>query len=179
MGRSRFKFHEDYYPYFITNSIVGGVSVFDDPPIAEIILDSLHFIQQNFEVIVFGYILMHNHMHMIVQAEELSDQIRKFKSFTARKVLDSLAERNRSILLNRIAQARVTKKKESDYQLWQEGSCPKQIDGEHKMRSFLEYIHYNPVQVGFVERPEYWRYSSVRAYLGTEFNDLVTIFGGE
>ncbi|HPN34387.1 MAG TPA: hypothetical protein PK843_07735 [bacterium] len=28
----------------------------------------------------------------------------------------------------------------------------------------MEYIHFNPVRRGYVERPEYWKYSSARNY---------------
>jgi hypothetical protein len=30
----------------------------------------------------------------------------------------------------------------------------------------LEYVHYNPVKIGLVDRPEEWRYSSARNYYG-------------
>ncbi len=30
----------------------------------------------------------------------------------------------------------------------------------------LDYIHYNPVEAGFVERPEEYLYSSAREYCG-------------
>ena len=30
----------------------------------------------------------------------------------------------------------------------------------------LDYIHYNPVRTGLVDRPEDWCYSSARNYLG-------------
>jgi len=37
---------------------------------------------------------------------------------------------------------------------------------EDVLRQKLEYIHYNPVRIGLVDRPEDWRYSSARNYLG-------------
>jgi hypothetical protein len=36
------------------------------------------------------------------------------------------------------------------------------------LRQKLEYIHYNPVRIGLVDRPEDWRYSSARNYLGQD-----------
>ena len=36
------------------------------------------------------------------------------------------------------------------------------------MRQKLEYIHDNPVKRGYVDRPEYWRYSSARKYAGDD-----------
>ena len=39
---------------------------------------------------------------------------------------------------------------------------------EDVLRQKIEYIHYNPVKAGLVDRPEYWRYSSARNYLGQD-----------
>ena len=80
MGRSRFKFHEEHYPYFITHSVVGGVSIFDDPLIAKIVLDSMKFMNTEFKVKIYAYVIMHHHVHLIVEAEDIVDKIRKFKS---------------------------------------------------------------------------------------------------
>ncbi|WDN89049.1 hypothetical protein BuS5_02017 [Desulfosarcina sp. BuS5] len=30
----------------------------------------------------------------------------------------------------------------------------------------IEYIYYNPVKRGYVDKPEHWRYSSGRDYIG-------------
>ena len=59
-------------------------------------------------------------------------------------------------------------KTRSDYQLWEEGSHPQLIESEAVMRQKLEYIHSNPVKRGYVDRPEHWRYSSARNYLGLD-----------
>lgn len=50
MSRSRFKFHENDYPYFITSSIIEGIPLFSDPHIAKIVLESFRFIQSAWEV---------------------------------------------------------------------------------------------------------------------------------
>jgi len=36
------------------------------------------------------------------------------------------------------------------------------------LRQKLEYIHYNPVKLELVVRPEGWRYSSARNYFGQD-----------
>jgi len=38
------------------------------------------------------------------------------------------------------------------------------VFSEAVMRQKLDYIHYNPVKRGYVDRPEHWRYSSARYY---------------
>jgi REP element-mobilizing transposase RayT len=43
----------------------------------------------------------------------------------------------------------------------------KQLDRD-MMRTKVEYIHNNPVVRGYVDRPEHWRYSSARNYIGEQ-----------
>lgn len=61
MGRSRYKFHENYYPYFITSSIVGGLPLFMNPSITKIVLDALCYLQNENEAKLYGYVIMPNH----------------------------------------------------------------------------------------------------------------------
>ena len=49
--------------------------------------------------------------------------------------------------------------------VWQEGYHPELLKSEKWFLQKLEYIHYNPVKSGFVERPEHWKYSSARNYI--------------
>ena len=52
------------------------------------------------------------------------------------------------------------------YQAWQEGSHPEQIQDLDMMRQKIEYIHNNPVERGHVDEPVHWRCSSGRGYFG-------------
>ena len=36
------------------------------------------------------------------------------------------------------------------------------------MKQKIEYIHHNPVERGYVDKAEHWRYSSARNYAGEE-----------
>lgn len=121
---------------------------------------------------------MENHIHMIAESDELSEDIRKFKSFTARQIVDSLATRKRTLLLQRLKSAKKNHKIESEYQVWQEGMHPMQVNTHNKMIRFIEYIHNNPVKAGFVEDSKHWRYSSASDYEGVDGRIPVTVFEG-
>ena len=43
-------------------------------------------------MIVYGYVIMSNHIHLIIQSEEgkLSDLVRDFKKFTAKNILEKI-----------------------------------------------------------------------------------------
>ncbi len=86
--------------------------------------------------------------------------MQSFKSFTARRLLESLTEKKVDWALNQLAYRKVRHKTESRYQVWQEGFHPQEILGEGMLRQKIDYIHYNPVRRGVVTKPEDWVYSS-------------------
>jgi REP-associated tyrosine transposase len=45
---------------------------------------------------------------------------------------------------------------------------PEWIQNEEMMRQKIEYIHRNPVERGYVDQAEHWRYSSARNYQGMD-----------
>ena len=156
MGRSRFKFKETHYPYFITSSMVDGISLFAYPNIANIILDALIFLRARPNSKLYGFVIMHNHIHLIVESPDISSNLRTFKSFTARSIIDELKKRDSTYLLKKLNALKHEHHKDSEYQVWQEGVHPKQVHTPEMMIQKLEYIHFNPVNAGFVDNPEHW-----------------------
>lgn len=95
-------------------------------------------------------------MHCILEGDNLSSAVRKFKSYTARRIIDHLTDRNRALILRSLlAPSSIP---DSSYKVWQEGFHPKQIWDTSMMNQKIEYIHYNPVKAGFVDNPIDWRY---------------------
>jgi putative transposase len=92
--------------------------------------------------------------------------VSSFKSFTARKIIDTLKQRNAAMLLKRLHYAKLAHKQDRDYQFWQEGVYAELIFSEAMMREKLDYIHNNPVKRSYVNLPEHWRYSSASHYTG-------------
>jgi putative transposase len=92
----------------------------------------------------------------------------RIKSFTARTIIDYLEEKKVLMLLRQMAYYKWRYKRNSTYQLWQEGAHTEEILDEEMMRQKLEYIHDNPVKRGYVDDPCHWRYSSARNYAGQE-----------
>ena len=69
-------------------------------------------------------------------------------------------------ILEQLAFYKKAHKHDRAYQLWEEGSHAEWIQNDFIMRQKIEYIHQNPVKRGYVDKAEYWRYSSARNYLG-------------
>ena len=89
MTRTRYRIVQgDHSPYFITATVIDWLPVFSNPHIAQIVLDTLGFLQEKNRLIIYAYVLMENHIHLIVSSEDLSRQIGSIKSYSARKCID-------------------------------------------------------------------------------------------
>ena len=168
MTRSRYRIFEAEYPYFLTCTIVGWLPVFTRPETVQIILDSWKFLQNANRIQIYGYVILENHLHLIASAEDLSKEIGDFKSYTARRIIDHLDEQKARTLLKQLMTLKARNKADREFQLWQEGSHPQQIQNDEMMLQKLEYIHNNPVVRGYVDDPIHWRRSSARNYAGLE-----------
>ncbi|REL32839.1 transposase [Rhodohalobacter sp. SW132] len=177
MPRSRYRIYEAEYPYFITSSVVEGYPIFSFPEAAEILLEALTFLQEKRSTTLFAYVIMENHIHMIVQSDELKNHMKAFKSWTARAIIDCFQHIGRTRQLRKLRYAKNPAHYDSVHQLWQEGLFPKQIFSDDMMIQKIDYIHKNPVKRGFVNCPEHWNYSSARNYLGIKGVIPVTMFG--
>ena len=174
MGKSRYQFKELDKPYFLTLTICGWQPIFTQPETVQIILDSWKYLQQNSNFKLYGYVILENHIHLIAQSDNIQTDLQRFKSYTARQIIDYLKVQKISLILQQLAFYKKAHKSESEYQLWQEGSHPQVIESEDILRQKLEYMHYNPVKRGYIDKPEHWRYSSARNYSGE--TGLVEIF---
>ena len=111
---------------------------------------------------------MDNHFHLILSGTELSATIASLKRYTARKIIDQLKIDRKVWLLNQFQYYKKKYKKDSTYQVWQEGVHPQAITSLDIMEQKLNYIHFNPVRKGLVRKPEHWKYSSAVDYFTDE-----------
>ena len=167
MGRSRYKIIDPKLPYFVTCTVLHWIPVFTRPATVDILLDSLRFLMTE-SLTVYAYVILENHLHLLVQSEQLDRDMARFKSFTAKQLIRYLDENNVTQILEQLAFYKKAHKDDRAYQFWQEGVQPKWIQNDEMMRQKVDYIHQNPVKRGYVDLAEHWRYSSARNYLGQE-----------
>jgi len=104
--------------------------------------------------------------------------MKSFKMFTATAIIELLERHAAAVLLRQLRALKLRHKTQSEYQVWQEGSHPKQIGNEEMMRQKLEYMHNNPVKRGYVDEAVQWRYSSARNDAGPRgLTDVATDWG--
>ena len=166
MTRTRYRIYETEYAYFITSTVNGWLPIFTRQEAADIIFDSWRHLQHHRELNLFAYVILENHLHFVASSPTLPILIQSFKSWTARKIIDLLIDRKSETLLRQLRAMKLNHKKESEYQVWQESSKPKQIQNDEMMCQKIEYIQNNPVARGFVDDPLHWRWSSARNYAG-------------
>ena len=158
--KSRYKVVDQEGIYFITSSIIEWLPVFTSEDTFRIISDSLHFCLEEKSLKLYGYVITLDHLHMIVSSENLSEVMKSFKRHTAKEIIKYLKQTNNEWILNQFHFYKKKNKIESEYQVWQEGFHLQLISSYEMMEQKIEYMHQNPVRKGFVNNPEYWKYSS-------------------
>ena len=157
-------------PNFLTVTIVDWVYVFSRKNYRDVVIDCFDFCINNKGMILYSFVIMSNHIHMIIQSNDgkLSDLIRDFKKFTAKTILDKIQtepESRREWMLERFKLATESHTRNKNYQFWQLGSHAKEIFSEKFMWSKIDYIHFNPVRAGIVSKPQDFIYSSASNYV--------------
>ena len=140
MARDRYKVKLNQQPHFVTCTVVNWLPIFTRPQAVGIVLDSLRHLQSNGDLLIYGFVIMENHAHLIVSGRFLSKTIGRFKSFTARKIIDLLIDKGERGILRQLSYARLPHKVDREYQFWQEGSHPVLLSGEEMMRQRVESI---------------------------------------
>lgn len=126
--------------HFITATVVDWIDVFTRQAYRDCVIDCLNYCVANKGMIVYGYVIMSNHIHMILQSEEgnLSDLIRDFKKFTAKTILDKIQsepESRKEWMLERFQKATESHTRNKNYQFWQYGNHAEEICTEEFMWS--------------------------------------------
>ena len=124
----------------------------------DLFLKVLETTRKNYEMVVAGYVVMPEHVHLLLEEprrQNRSVALKALKQAVSRRVLQRLRQRAgqaelfAGVRLDHFWQARF-----HDFNVW----TPK------KHLEKLRYIHRNPVTRGLVSRPELWRWSSFRHY---------------
>ena len=80
MGRSRYLIHENQAPHFLTCTVLQWLPLFAQPENARIVLDCLRFLQNEGRLVLYGYVLLENHCHLIARGEDLGKAVASFNT---------------------------------------------------------------------------------------------------
>ena len=167
--------------HYLTATVVDWIDIFTRKIYRDCIIESLKYNIKNKKLIVFGYVIMSNHIHMIIQAEDenLSDVLRDFKKFTSSTILKMIqteSESRKEWMLDRFKKATRSHCRNKNFQFWQYGNHAEEIYTEKFLWSKLDYIHFNPVRAGIVNNAQNYIYSSASNYiLGKGLMDVTLV----
>ena len=163
-------------------STVQWVDALTRPLYKKVVLESLRYCQKEKGMIIYSYVIMSNHIHLIASADEgfnLSDALRDFKKFTSKKLLAEIEsnhkESRKSWMLWIFKSAGANNSNNKKYQFWQQDNRPIQLSTNEMIDQRLVYIHNNPVVEGLVAEPEHYLFSSAIDYTGKK--GLLTPYG--
>ena len=161
--------------YFTTSTVVDWLDVFTRPIYKHILLESLEYCQANKELEIYAWVLMTNHLHMIVDtigSDSIGDVMRDFKKFTSKRIVKAIQENEQESrqewLMNRFRFRAANDKKVTNFKFWQEDNHVETIYSYDFFKQKLDYIHQNPVRQEIVAQAEDYMYSSARNYAGMD-----------
>ncbi|CAN5304227.1 transposase [soil metagenome] len=182
----KYKIRDQEKLYFVTFTVINCIDVFIRNDYRDLFLKSIQFCQQHKGLEVYAWCIMTSHIHTNIgrnSIDPLQGIIRDTKSFTSRSVRKVLEDKQNKMESRRewmywmMERAGRKNSNNKDFQFWQQNNQPIELNTNELIDQKLEYIHMNPVDAGFVDRPEAWLYSSARDYIeGTKgLIDLVLI----
>jgi REP element-mobilizing transposase RayT len=152
--------------YFVTITVKHWIDVFTRRGYKDILIESFIYCQKEKGLEIFAWVIMSNHLHLIVRAKEgylLSDILRDFKKFTSKQIIKAIEENPQESRKEWLVRALKTK---DGNQFWQVGSHPIELWSNAVIDEKLNYLHQNPVKSGYVFHAEDYIYSSAGNYAG-------------
>jgi REP element-mobilizing transposase RayT len=157
--------HNIDHLYFVTASIVGWKHLLAEPKYSQIVLDSLVWLQKAKRTLLFGFVVMPSHLHLILKpiSKTIGETLQDFGSYTAHAILHELRNDKQDDLLWFFHKQRRDTRHE--HSIWQDIQA-KNIYSFEFLSQKLEYIHSNPVSKDWrlvADRADY-KYSSACFY---------------
>lgn len=182
MSKTTLLFEPDGF-YHIYNHANGNENIFIND-------DNYQFFLNKFNLYIspvartYAYCLMPNHFHFLIQLKERNAIIDLFKLNTLDVELDMSKKVSHqfSKFFNSYTQA-FNKYHGRRGSLFMQNYKRKGVDSEQYLKRLIIYIHQNPVENGFVDNLNDWKYSSFKAITSNietiaEKDKVLELFGG-
>lgn len=136
--------HDSTHLYFVTASVVEWIPLFKHPKYADIILNSLSWMQKENRLLLFAFVIMPTHAHFLIKPENraIGETVQQFGSFTAHEILKKVREDNKTEWLNTFEQEK--RDSRHKHSIWQDIQA-KNIFSMEVLEQKIEYIHQNPI----------------------------------
>jgi putative transposase len=168
----KYKFKDNSKLYFVSFAIVNWIDLFIRESYKDTLIKSIIYCQEKKDLELYGWCIMTSHVHLIIgtRGNALSNIMRDLKRHTSEQlhlaIKNNQTESRREWILWMMERAAAKTKSNTKFQLWQNESHPIELTNNIIAHQKLNYLHYNPVEAGFVLRQEDWKYSSAIDYNG-------------
>ena len=162
MPRGLRRFHQSQQTHFLTFSCHRRQTRFDSPDTYDLFLQCLEDMRRRFTMCVYGYVVMPEHVHLLVSEPGRFCPANVPGSRPKRDI--TLADAIRDLKLSfskRLGRRGGTGDSSS---FWQKRYYDRNIRDEQEFKVKLRYLHRNPVKRGLVQEPGDWKWSSFRHY---------------
>jgi putative transposase len=162
--------------HFWTISCYHRLTFFVHDELKRVLVDGLRMLQNRFGVCLVGYVIMPEHVHVLLyphrrgmaEAVPISQLLHAFKKhvgFHGKQCLAGLRERHGRLWTEALDEWATSSVERT---LWTTRGYDFNIDRFETLCEKLDYCHKNPMTRGLVQRAEDWSWSSYRFY---EFGD--------
>lgn len=156
---------------FWTSSIVEHIPILRSLTACRRVLAILDERRRKYGVKLLGYVLMPDHIHLVVWCEDgsrcelfIEQALRRISSALAGMTAEA-ADRGDPVAAQWLSIFRDRARDGARVRVWNERGRAFPATTEEAFLQKMRYVHENPVRQGLVERPEDWEFSSARWYL--------------
>ena len=168
-----YKFNNPEALYFVSFAVVGWLDVFTRNEYKDILIDSFTLCQEKKGMEIHAWCIMTSHVHLIfrsIQSQNPELLLGDFKRFTSRSIIKAIQENpkesRKEFLLEYFKKEATKSSNTTNHQFWRHDNKPIELWRNEVIQQKIDYIHNNPVEEGFVFRPEDYKYSSAIDYAG-------------
>jgi putative transposase len=151
--------------YFWTGTIKDWRMLLVEDQFKEMIIGCWQELVKRNKILIYGFVIMPNHLHVIWEMAEMNGKEMShasFNKFTSHQFLKNIRTNSPSML----AEYREENDPERKHQFWQRDPLAVKMYSRKVVEQKLEYIHLNPLQENWnlATRPESYRWSSSKFY---------------
>ena len=148
---------------YVTFSCQRRLPLLGKPAIRDLFVERLLAARHEHGFELFAWVIMPEHVHLLMRPRDdarLDAALRSLKTAVAKRVIARWREL-RAPVLERIRTDQGT------LRFWQKGGgFDRNVRDLGEFRREVRYVHQNPVKRGLVVKPEEWKWSSVRWWMG-------------
>jgi len=166
--KKRKSFNEPGHAHFVTFSCSRRQPLLGRDRSRQWVIDALLQARESHNVHLWAYVIMPEHLHVLVHPQDSAYEMRHILAAIKRPVSDAarqhLTQTKNAAWLERLM---ITYPSRQVFRFWQPGGgFDRNIFLERSIPAVIDYIHENPVRRGLVHQATEWPWSSARFWAG-------------